>query len=117
MSRFLMLTALAGLLLAPFQANAEPSLEKGKELYTLFCGICHGDTGDGLGPVGVTLVPPPRDFNAGAFLYGETDQDIFNIITDGAAVKGGSPLMAPWGAVVIEEDRWSLVNYVRTLKK
>jgi hypothetical protein len=65
----------------------------------------------------VTLTPPPRDFNAGAFIYGETDQDIFNIITDGAAVKGGSALMAPWGAVILEEDRWSLVKYVRKLKK
>ena len=39
------------------------------------------------------------------------------MISNGAAAKGGSPLMAPWGAVIPEEDRWALVKYIRSLVK
>ena len=31
--------------------------------------------------------------------------------------KGGSPLMAPWGAVIPENDRWAVVAFLRTLLK
>ena len=91
---------------------------KGKQLYTTYCVTCHGETGDGQGLVGKTLDPPPRDFTQGAFKFGDSDQDIYEVIINGGAAKGGSPLMAPWGAVIPSEaDRWSLVVYVRSLKK
>jgi mono/diheme cytochrome c family protein len=92
-------------------------LEKGKQVYTIYCVTCHGASGDGKGPVGVTLNPPPRDFTAGDFKFGDSDADIFDVITNGGAPKGGSPLMAPWGAVIPEPDRWSLVLYIRSLRK
>lgn len=95
----------------------DADLEKGKSVFMTYCATCHGEKGDGQGPVGKTLNPPPRDFNAGEFKYGGTDQDIFDVITNGAASKGGSPLMAPWGAVIPEADRWALVKFVRSLKK
>ncbi len=95
--------------------DADPA--KGKSLYTIYCQSCHGPNGDGQGPVGKNLQPPPRDFTAGDFKFGGTDQEIFDLITNGAAAKGGSPLMAPWGAVLPEADRWALVKYIRSLKK
>ena len=39
------------------------------------------------------------------------------MISNGAASKGGSALMAPWGAVIPEADRWSLVKYIHVLRK
>ncbi len=90
---------------------------KGKQVYETFCVTCHGPLGDGQGPVGKTLNPPPRDFTKGDFKYGGTDQDIFDVISNGAASKGGSPLMAPWGAVIPESDRWGLVKYIHSLQK
>lgn len=39
-------------------------LERGREQYTLYCRPCHGDKGDGRGPAGIGLRPPPRDFTA-----------------------------------------------------
>jgi mono/diheme cytochrome c family protein len=89
---------------------------KGKQVYSIYCVTCHGPNGDGKGPVGVTLDPPPRDFTKGDFKYGGTDQDIMEVITNGAASKGGSPLMAPWGAVIPEADRKAIIKYIRSLK-
>jgi mono/diheme cytochrome c family protein len=96
-------------------ATADPA--KGKRVYSLYCMTCHGDAGDGRGPVGKTLNPPPRDFTVADFRYGGTDQDLFEVISNGAAPKGGSPLMAPWGAIIPEGDRWALVVYIRSLKR
>jgi high-affinity iron transporter len=99
-------------------AAADPAqVERGKQLYSTYCATCHGPNGDGQGPVGKTLNPPPRDFTKAEFKYGGTDKDIFEVISNGAASKGGSPLMAPWGAVISEQDRWALVAYIRSLKK
>ena len=90
---------------------------KGQQVYQIYCITCHGATGKGDGPVGKTLTPPPRDFSVGDFKFGGTSQEIFDTISNGAASKGGSPLMAPWGAVIPEQDRWDLVAYIRTLKQ
>ena len=110
-------TFLVGIVVSPPLAFAQTDLENGKQQYTLYCVTCHGELGDGQGIVGKTLNPPPRDFTAGDFKFGGTDDDIFQIISDGAAPRGGSPLMAPWGAVIPEPARWNIVKYIRSLKK
>lgn len=99
------------------EGSATADMAKGKQVYTTFCVTCHGETGDGQGPVGKTLDPPPRDFTKGEFKYGGADKDLFDMISNGAAAKGGSPLMAPWGAVIPEADRWAVVKFVRSLAK
>ena len=92
-------------------------IEVGRQKFNTLCASCHGEKGDGQGPVGKTLNPPPRNFTVGDFKYGGTDKDIFDVISNGAASKGGSPLMAPWGAIVSEKERWGLVKYIRAFKK
>jgi mono/diheme cytochrome c family protein len=101
---------------ADLSSGADPDPAKGKQVFSTYCVTCHGEKGDGQGPVGKTLNPPPRDFTKGDFKFGGTDKDLFEVISNGAAAKGGSPLMAPWGAVVPEADRWALVKFIRTLK-
>ena len=90
---------------------------KGAQVFAQYCVTCHGPLGLGDGPVGKTLNPPPRNFQEAKFKYGDTPKDHFDVITNGAASKGGSPLMAPWGAVIPEADRWALVKHVMSLKK
>jgi mono/diheme cytochrome c family protein len=90
---------------------------RGAQVFAQFCATCHGPQGLGDGPVGKTLNPPPRNFQEAKFKYGDTPRDHFNIISNGAASKGGSPLMAPWGKVISEQDRINLVKYVESLKK
>jgi mono/diheme cytochrome c family protein len=95
----------------------DPKVAQGKQIFATYCATCHGENGDGQGPVGKTLNPPPRNFQKGDFKYGGTDQAIAEVIANGAASKGGSPLMAPWGAVIPEADRQALVAFIRSLKK
>lgn len=112
----LTVTFIGGAGLISAQGIVDANLELGKQRYTTYCEICHGPKGDGKGVVGLTLTPSPRDFTKAEFKYGGTDQDLFEVITNGAASKGGHPLMAPWGAVIPASERWALVKYVRSFK-
>jgi mono/diheme cytochrome c family protein len=114
----LVVLAAIGVLLPGSGARAQAAdVAKGEQVFKLYCASCHGEKGDGQGPVGKTLNPPPRNFQVGDFKYGGTDKDIFEVISNGAATKGGSPLMAPWAAVIPEADRQALVRFIRSLKK
>ena len=109
---------LAGMLLAaPAFADEDADLATGEAAFNMYCASCHGQGGDGEGPVGKALKPAPRDFTIGDFKYGGTDQDIFDVISNGAASRGGSAMMAPWGAVIDEPTRWAMVKYIRSFKK
>ncbi len=46
------------------------TLEQGRIAYTLYCRTCHGELGDGRGPSGIGLTPPPRNFQQPAFKFG-----------------------------------------------
>jgi mono/diheme cytochrome c family protein len=92
-------------------------IEVGREKFQLFCASCHGATGEGNGVAAKGLDPAPRNFVVGDFRYGGTDRDIFEVISNGAASKGGSPLMVAWAAAIPEADRWALVKYIRSLKR
>jgi mono/diheme cytochrome c family protein len=114
----LVVLLLAGAALTRAEGTESADIEKGKLIFTMYCMTCHGEKGDGKGPVGLTLDPPPRDFTKAEFKYcgACTDADIFQVITNGAASQGGSPNMAPWGAVLPEEDRWAVLKYIRAFK-
>ena len=85
---------------------------------TYGCWTCHGEGGAGDGPAGATLEPKPRKYTQGDFKFGGTDKDIYEVIVNGAASKGGSANMVPWGGVITDEaDRQALIKFIRSLKK
>ena len=105
-------------------AWADAEIDKGKEVYNGIgaCASCHGATGKGDGVAAAALNPKPRSFASGD--YGiDTDgdgtkgseTDIFNVISNGAAKYGGSPLMAARGDIP-EPDRKALAKYILSLK-
>jgi mono/diheme cytochrome c family protein len=119
------LTALGISILALAGASAAHAgdLENGKLAYTTNCLTCHGEAGDGKGPVGVALQPPPRDFSTGDFVFdadkdGEkgSDADLVAVVKNGAMAYGGSPIMTPW-AHLPEKDIQDVIAYIRTLQK
>ena len=112
-----------GLATLPTPARAAGDAAKGKVLFEQNCVSCHGATGEGNGPVGATLNPPPRNFVKGEFKFDVakdgkpgSDADLHNVIKNGAAAYGGSPMMAPWGFLG-DASIDDLVAYIRTFKK
>ena len=114
-------TAFAALLVPTAALAADAAA--GKTIFITNCASCHGETGKGDGPVGASLNPPPRDFSVGDFKFdtdgdGEagTDTDLKNVIKNGAAAYGGSPLMAPW-PTLSDTDLDNVIAYIRSLKQ
>ena len=106
-------------LLAASTSSADDAVARGAGVYKMYgCWTCHGEGGAGDGPAGATLDPQPRKFTEGDFKFGGTDKDIYEVIVNGAAAKGGSANMVPWGGVITDEaDRQGLVAFIRSLKK
>jgi len=92
-------------------------LQLGHDVYTKQCAGCHGTTGDGNGPAGAHLNPPPRDYRNGVFKFTSTPrgskprrEDLRRILTYGA--KGTS---MPAFRFLSDEEREAVIDYVQVL--
>jgi copper transport protein len=94
----------------PIPANAA-SISAGEALYQSNCLACHGSEGKGDGPVGLTLNPRPADLTQHTMPGVHPDSQLFEWISKGYP---GS-VMPAFEETLPEEDRWHLVNYIRTL--
>ena len=91
----------------PYAGN-EIAAQKGAMLYQKLCWTCHGKTGQGDGPVGKSLNPKPKNFS-----LKEVQEQ-----TDGALfwkISNGNGMMVPYKHSLNEEQRWQLVNFIRSL--
>jgi mono/diheme cytochrome c family protein len=91
----------------PFPPN-ESSLSAGQKIYFKICAACHGKTGNGDGPDAVDLGLHPAKFS-GPKLREESDGALFWKIT-----VGKKP-MPNYGGRLSPADRWSVINFLRTL--
>lgn len=96
--------------LNPVPPNAE-SLALGEALYAENCLPCHGVTGAGDGPVGRTLNPPPADLTQHTVPGVHSDGRLYDWITNGFP----DSVMPAFEDRLTDEQRWHLVNYIRTL--
>ena len=78
------------------------SIEKGRELFGKHCVSCHGEEGKADGPLDLT------DY---MFIHGDSDGEIFHVITDG--VKKSK--MKAFQKELTDEMRWQLVNYIKSI--
>ena len=92
----------------PFEIT-RADLKRGKQRYEIYCGVCHGATGDGNGMIVQRgFVKPPsfheqrlKDVPVGHY---------FNVITNGfGAMYSYNDRIAP-------EDRWKIAAYIRVLQ-
>jgi mono/diheme cytochrome c family protein len=90
---------------------------KGAPLYATNCASCHGPKGDGDGPVGAALNPKPAKHSDGSYMNPLTNEHLFKTIKEGGAAVGKSPMMAPWGGVMTDDQIWDVVAFVRSLAK
>ncbi|HKG60936.1 MAG TPA: cytochrome c [Pyrinomonadaceae bacterium] len=99
----------------PTTANAE-SVEKGKALYLDKdkgnCIFCHGETGAGNEANLARLRRKPADLTNKERMTAMTDGEVYWKITKG--IRG---IMPAGERKMTEEERWHVVNYVRTLAK
>ena len=94
------------------------SLKAGKDLYNGTCWVCHGANGDGKGPAGVNLDPPPRDFTAPAFRIEGREEEVYRAIYLGPAQAfHGSPNMPDWGSRLSEQQIRDVMEYLKTFKR
>ena len=81
--------------------------DKAKELYTVYCAICHGDAGDGKG----NLVVKEKFLGVPSYKDREiTDGSIFHVITYGLNSMGSHANQ------LSQEERWQVADYVLKLK-
>lgn len=99
----------------PVASSAE-SIAMGKELYLDRmkgnCIFCHGDTGSGNEANFGRLRRKPADLTNKERMTAMTDGEVFWKIS-----KGINGIMPPGEKRMSEEERWNVVNYVRTLAK
>jgi mono/diheme cytochrome c family protein len=90
--------------------SSPDSVQRGKTLFGYNCAQCHGITGVGNGAVGAFFTPKPFDLT-GSTVQNLQDNEIFVVISQGLGV------MPPFAENLSPEERWDVINYVRTLKK
>jgi cytochrome c oxidase cbb3-type subunit 3 len=92
------------------QTAARHSAEDGRKLFAISCAPCHGRSGEGAQSQSHGMNPP--DLTRGVFKHGNSDSDLFVVISKGVP-EGGMPSFEPMGT----EPIWSLVAFVRTLSR
>lgn len=87
--------------------DSEINAEKGKELYTIYCAICHGNNGDGQG----TLVKREKILGIPNYADREiTEGSIYHVIYYGKNAMGSH------ANLLNEEERWQVTAYVQKLR-
>lgn len=97
-------------------------LARGRERFDIYCSVCHGVTGNGLGPVGQQWSYPIPTYHQDQYRPGgEKGQDgyLFHVIRNGVPNAPGvqPPMKMPaYADRVSERDAWAIVAYIRALQ-
>jgi mono/diheme cytochrome c family protein len=98
---------------AGFPAEVEIShafLDRGRERYNIYCGVCHGDTGNGRGIVTNYGWGGPVSLHSDLY-RNMTEGEIFNTITH------GKNTMYSYADKIKPKDRWAVIAYLRALQR
>jgi len=89
--------------------SASVDLNRGKELYDIYCGICHGNKGNGQGKL------VKREKILGIPSYDDAGRAI-NAGSIYHTIYYGKNAMGSYANQLNEEERWQVVSYVLKLK-
>lgn len=95
----------------PVSSNSS-TIKSGKVLYQAYCAPCHGNKGKGDGPAAASLHPKPADHTSAA-VQAESDGTLFYKISEGHT----GTAMPPFKAVLHPDQRWAVIDYIRTLAR
>jgi high-affinity iron transporter len=85
-----------------------PDPTRGAPLYAQHCSVCHGDAGDGDGPAGIGLTPPPANLRDAARLDRLSLYDIYNTL--GLGIEGTD--MPSFADQLDDRQRWDVATYI-----
>ena len=91
---------------------ATASIAVGARLYPQHCAACHGAEGRGDGPAAKGLPIPPADLTAG-HLWMHSDGELFWWLSHGIDAPEGGLAMPGFAAVLSDDERWDLIDYIR----
>tara|TARA_B100000945_G_C20086623_1_gene459280 strand:+ start:145 stop:597 length:453 start_codon:yes stop_codon:yes gene_type:complete len=94
-------------LISPIEVN-DKNLSQGKELYEIYCSVCHGDKGDGMG----ILAQREKFLGIPAYIDRDiTPGSIYHVLMYGINAMGSH------AGQVNEEERWQIAQYVMQLRE
>lgn len=94
----------------PRQPLTQAALDRGQEVFDIYCAACHGLRGDGRSVVAtkMSLRAPPNLMDSR--IRNLDDDQLFGVITEG---YGMMPPLRTW---IAAQDRWRVVAYLRALQ-
>ena len=92
----------------PLEPTPE-NLAKGKEQFTTYCAPCHGESGQGNGPVAHILAKPPKNLVSG------TSKDLPDGYIYGT-IRDGNLSMPSYAEEMPVEQRWQIIMYIRSMQ-
>lgn len=94
----------------PVQAD-ETSLQRGEILFSIYCTLCHGERGQGDGPLAEYYEERPLRPLTSNNITAQFDGQLFRTISEGFS------RMPPQSEALSPRDRWDVINYLRTLEE
>ena len=98
------------LLIVLLTASAAWPADPGRRLFLERCAICHGEDGDGTGPVGATLPLKPRDFRHEPLQWGNSQRSVVETVT-----RGRQGVMPNFDEVLTAQEVNQVAAYVWSL--
>ena len=89
----------------------DESIKLGEVIYKKNCAKCHGLNGNGYGVVAHGFTTWPKQLWAWNGADSGADGYLYWIMENGRSD------MPPWGLILSVDERWDLINYVKTIKK
>lgn len=86
----------------------DAAVERGRMVFQQVCQLCHGAKGHGDGPMSTSLPIKPADLSS-EHVQSQTDGALF------WKIYGGRGMMPTTQSTLTDEQRWAVVDYIRTL--
>lgn len=92
-------------------AADEVSLQRGQILYSIYCALCHGNRGQGDGPLAKHFEERPIRPLTSSSVTAQFDGQLFRTISEGYS------RMPPQAEALSPRERWDVINYLRSLEE